>query len=68
LSRPSVGKDQEFTKSSLSGSGNCLEVARVDGGILLRNSREPETELIRLTLEEWTAFRLGVQNGELRFD
>jgi hypothetical protein len=45
-----------------------LEVARVDGGILLRNSREPETELIRLTLEEWTAFRLGVQNGELRFD
>jgi len=68
LSRPSVGEDPEFTKSTFSGGGACLEAARVGEWILLRNSRHPDTELMRLTLDEWTAFRLGVQHGEFRFD
>jgi len=68
LSRPSVGEDPEFTTSTFSGGVNCLEVARVGNWVLLRNSRCPETELMRLTLDEWTAFRLGVQHGEFHFD
>jgi hypothetical protein len=68
LSRPSVGEDPEFTKSTFSGGVNCLEVARVGDWVLLRNSRCPETELMRLTMDEWHAFRLGVQHGEFRFD
>jgi hypothetical protein len=69
LSRPSVGDDPKFTKSTFSAAdGACLEVARVGDWILLRNSRCPETETMRLTLEEWRAFRLGVQHGELGFD
>jgi hypothetical protein len=68
LSRPIVGEDPEFTKSTFSGGGNCLEVAHVGGWVLLRNSRNPDTELIRLTLDEWKAFTRGVQHGELCFD
>jgi hypothetical protein len=55
-------------KSTFSGAGSCLEVAHVDGWVLLRNSRFPEIELPRLTLDEWSAFTLGVQHGEFRFN
>jgi Domain of unknown function (DUF397) len=68
LSQPSVGEDPEFTKSTFSGEGNCLEVAHVGGWVLLRNSRFPDVKLPKLTLDEWNAFRLGVQNGEFCFD
>ena len=68
MSRPSVGEDPQFVKSTFSGAVNCLEVARVGDWILLRNSRHPETEPMRLTLAEWAAFRLGVQAGEFNLD
>jgi len=68
LNRPTFGEDPRFTKSTFSGAGSCLEVAQVGDWILLRNSRHPEAELIRLTLDEWNAFELGVQHGEFTFD
>ena len=64
MSRPSVGEDPKFVKSTYSGAGSCLEFARVDGWVLLRNSRCPDTEFIRLTLDEWVAFKKGVLHGE----
>jgi hypothetical protein len=67
LSQPSVGEDPKFTKSTFSNVEGCLEVAQDGDCILLRNSRHPETERIRLTPNEWKAFWLGVQDGELRF-
>lgn len=67
MSRPSVGEDPEFRTSTFSGGVNCLEVALVGDWVLLRNSRCPETELMRLTLDEWKAFRLGVLHGEFCF-
>jgi Domain of unknown function (DUF397) len=45
-----------------------LEVARDGDAILLRNSRHPQTERIRLTVREWKAFTQGLQHGELLFD
>ncbi len=68
MNRPSVGEDPKFTKSTFSGEGACLEVAHIGEWVLLRNSRFPETEPMRLTLDEWRAFRLGVQHGEFCFD
>jgi Domain of unknown function (DUF397) len=68
LSGPNVGEDPKFTKSTFSGAGGCLEVAHVDDGVLLRNSRFPDSEPMRLTMAEWRAFRLGVQHGEFCFD
>ncbi len=41
-----------------------MEVARSGEWVLLRNSRSPETELLRLTVGEWKAFVLGLNGGE----
>jgi hypothetical protein len=53
-------------KSSLSfANGNCVEVAGLpDGGIGVRNSRDPYGPVLRFTPDEWRAFLGGVRNGE----
>jgi hypothetical protein len=55
-----------WVKSSLSFSnGNCVEVAGLaDGGIAVRNSRDPQGGMLRFTPDEWRAFLGGARNGE----
>jgi hypothetical protein len=55
-----------WVKSSLSFSnGNCVEVADLtDGGIGVRNSRDPRGGMLRFTPDEWRAFLGGARNGE----
>jgi hypothetical protein len=55
-----------WVKSSLSFSnGNCVEVASLtDGGIGVRNSRDPEGGMLQFTPDEWRAFLGGARNGE----
>jgi hypothetical protein len=55
-----------WIKSSLSfANGNCVEVADLpDGGIGVRNSRNPEGAILRFTPGEWHAFLGGAKNGE----
>jgi hypothetical protein len=43
-------------------------VAQEGDDILLRNSRHPETERIRLTMHEWKAFVQGVRHGQFVYD
>jgi hypothetical protein len=55
----------EFRKSSFSGSSGCVEVSRLpDGGIALRDSKDPELPPHHFTPAEWTAFLAGVRAGE----
>ena len=60
------GSDPYWVKSSLSfANGNCVEVAGLpDGGIGVRNSRDPYGPVLRFTPDEWRAFLGGVRNGE----
>ena len=53
-------------KSSLSFSnGNCVEVASLsNGGVAVRNSRDPGGPVLRFTPDEWHAFLGGARNGE----
>jgi Domain of unknown function (DUF397) len=53
-------------RSSLSlANGNCVEVAGLpDGGLGVRNSRDPDGPVLRFTPEGWCAFLDGVRNGE----
>ena len=62
--RPASGLS--WVKSSLSfANGNCVEVASLpDGGVGLRNSRDPEGPVLRFTPDEWHAFLGGAQKGE----
>jgi hypothetical protein len=61
-----LGSGLCWVKSSLSfSSGNCVEVASLpDGGVGLRNSRDPEGPVLRFTPDEWHAFLGGAQMGE----
>jgi Domain of unknown function (DUF397) len=73
MERSTPGNSQEkatsgrdWIKSSLSFSnGNCVEVASLpEGGVGVRNSRDPEGSVLRFTPDEWHAFLGGVRNGE----
>lgn len=55
-----------WIKSSLSFSnGNCVEVASLpDGGVGVRDSKDPSGPVLRFTPGEWDAFLGGARNGE----
>jgi len=46
-------------------SGNCVECAQLpDGGVAVRNSRDPEGAALIYTPAEIEAFILGVRDGD----
>jgi hypothetical protein len=46
-------------------NGNCVEVAPVpDGGVAVRDSKDPEGPILRFTAAEWAAFAEGMAAGE----
>ncbi|MCX4234942.1 DUF397 domain-containing protein [Streptomyces sp. NPDC020707] len=57
--------DVSWTKSRHSNAeGNCVEVARIDGGIAVRNSRDPEGPALVYTSAELASFLAGAKDGE----
>ncbi|MDQ0779630.1 hypothetical protein QF026_008096 [Streptomyces aurantiacus] len=57
--------DVSWTKSRYSNAeGNCVEVARIDGGVAVRNSRHPEGPALVYTSAELAAFLAGAKDGE----
>jgi hypothetical protein len=54
-----------WRKSSFSGSsGTCVEIARVDEGVLVRNSTRPDDVTLAFTRSELAAFVAGCKAGE----
>jgi hypothetical protein len=47
-------------------SGNCVELARLpgDGGIAVRNSRDPDGPVLIYTVDEIMAFVQGARDGD----
>lgn len=46
-------------------NGNCVEVAALpDGGVAVRDSKDPDGPTLRFTAAEWFAFADGVAAGE----
>ncbi|MFD7436299.1 DUF397 domain-containing protein [Streptomyces sp. NPDC059861] len=58
--------DARWTKSRHSNAeGNCVEVAAlIDGGVALRNSRDPDGPALVYTADELAAFLAGAKDGE----
>jgi hypothetical protein len=59
--------DIAWRKSSRCASNACVEVAKVDGEYLVRDSKNPQTAALSFTEAEWAAFTEGVAAGEFRF-
>jgi hypothetical protein len=56
----------EWRKSSRCDSGACLEVAVIDNGILVRDSKNSAGPVLRFGRSEWNAFIEGIRQGDLR--
>jgi hypothetical protein len=54
-----------WRKSTKSGSnGQCVEVARVDEAIWVRDSKDPNGPVLKFTEAGWDAFLDGASKGE----
>ena len=56
-----------WQRSSFCGTTTCVEVARVGGEILVRDSKNPQMRPLSFDEAEWAAFTQGVKAGEFRF-
>ena len=58
-------RDKDFFKSSFSKPRHkCVEVARKDGVIAVRDSKDPHGAILKFTESEWNAFLAGAKSGE----
>jgi hypothetical protein len=54
----------EFRKSSYSGSqGECVEVAKVPGMAVVRDSKDPQSPVLAFAPAAWLAFISQVRGG-----
>jgi predicted secreted Zn-dependent protease len=53
-----------WRKASRCMAGECVEVAKLDGMIVFRNSKRPNGRLLAYTADEWQAFVEGIKAGE----
>jgi hypothetical protein len=56
--------DNQWVRSSFCADKSCVEIRRDGGGILIRQSDDPDGPRLRFTPDEWTAFVGGVKAGE----
>lgn len=53
-----------WQKSSASGTGNCVEVARTAELVWVRDSNDPDGPVLGFTRADWVAFLAGARRGE----
>jgi len=55
---------RKSTRSSGPLGGNCVEVASFDGGMAVRDGKNPTGPVLLFTTAEWDAFVGGAKDGE----
>jgi hypothetical protein len=56
---------QWFKSSYSSGNGQCVECARIpDGGMAIRDSKDPDGPKLVTTPADWRAFTASVKAGQ----
>jgi hypothetical protein len=53
-----------WRRSGKCSAGNCVEIAAVDGGYLVRDSKRPEQQPMFFTAEELSVFATAFMAGE----
>ncbi|MBU2667647.1 DUF397 domain-containing protein [Actinoplanes bogorensis] len=57
----------KWRRSSRCSGGTCIEVAKVGGTYLIRDSKNPQLPAHSFTEDEWVAFVAGVKGDEFVF-
>jgi hypothetical protein len=52
-----------WRKANFCGSTQCVEVAKLNGMIVMRDSKSPR-RVLRYSTEEWQSFVLGIKASE----
>jgi hypothetical protein len=61
----SVNPNLTWRKATASGSNGCVELAPLtDGGVAVRDSKNPASPILTFTRHEWLSFLDGLGNGE----
>jgi hypothetical protein len=54
---PAAGEPHWFKSSYSSGSGgDCVEIAKAGPAVLIRDSKRPDTAVLNVPADQWTAF------------
>ena len=53
-----------WRKSRFCSDAACVAVARIDGQVLVRDSKDPDQMPLAFTEAEWSAFLRGAKAGE----
>jgi hypothetical protein len=56
-----------WRKASLCQSGECVEVAELNGMIVMRDSKDPTGHMLRYTTEEFRFLIRAIKAGEYNF-
>ena len=54
-----------WRKSKYSEAGNCVEVAREEGAILIRSSDDPAKLISSVTIDAWRSFLFSIKGNNL---
>jgi hypothetical protein len=54
-----------WTKSTHSGQGNCIEVAPLRDGVAVRDSKNPTGPVLRFSADAWQAFVNDIKDGRV---
>jgi hypothetical protein len=57
-----------WIKSGFCDSTTCVEVAAVDGEIMIRDSANPAGPVLQVSRQDWDVFAAGVARGDFKLD
>jgi hypothetical protein len=60
--------ETRWRKARSCSGGQCVEVAKVGGRYLVRDSKAPDGAVLSFTEAEWLAFAEGVKKGDFSFE
>lgn len=61
---PHPGTWKKSSRSNGNGGNNCVEVAHLDTGVAVRDSKDRQGPALMFTKDEWAAFLAGAKDGE----
>lgn len=67
MNKPNYDPKSKYTwrtSSYTNGDGECVEIAELDGGVAVRDTKNREAGALLFNDAEWTAFLRGVHDGE----